>query len=128
MKTWDLAHGRDGWNITTYEVPAWRVVVERVGEWSTHHVFGGIVCCRIPGWAYQIPLGRPKRDEDGWLDNSFGYWLFCAGSRLHGLGRAWQHRTNVVSHPVTVEQAGSVDQEFVSWIEDELGDDEVSAP
>lgn len=124
MNRWDLGHTKDGWVITTYEAPAWRVALERVGEWSTHHVFAGLVCCRIPGWAYKIPTGRPVRDEDGWLDNSVGYALLCTGNRLHNLGEAWRHSRNVVRHPVIVEQARGIDAEFVDEFEDMLKDDE----
>lgn len=127
MKSWYLSHGKDGWLVTTYEVSAWRMVAERVGEWSTHHVFGGLVCCRIPAWAYRVPLGRPVRDDDGWLDNSLGYALFCAGQRLHSLGSTWRHSTNVIRHPVTVEQARGIDAEFVADIEDMFEDDEETA-
>lgn len=57
------------------EVPAWTMVVEWAGEkflGLTGHVF----CCNIPSWAWKVPLGKPKRADDGWLENSLASFIY----------------------------------------------------
>lgn len=124
MRTWHLAHGKDGWQIATYEAPAWRRRLDRIGEWSTHHVFAGVVCCRIPGWSWSVPLGRPVRDADGWLENSLGSWLWSVGQRLHSLGQEWRHSRHVMHFPVSLDAARGIDPEWVAEVEEMFREDE----
>ena len=53
------------------EVPWWALAIthamENVDRYILRHRW-----CSPPEWMHRIPLGRPKRDEDGYVENSRG--------------------------------------------------------
>ena len=122
MRTWHMSHGKDGWAVTAYEVPAWRHTLEQIGQWSSHHVFGGLFCCRIPKWAGNVPVGRPVRGRDGSVDNSLDYAMWRFGQRLFNLGEVWRRTTNRTQSPITVEQARAIDPGWVAEVERLVGE------
>ncbi len=84
MRTWWISHGRDGYSVTIADVPAWALLAEhlydRVDRLTRHALCGG----RFE-FPFHVPLGWPKRDQDGYLNNSLGGWLLDVGTRALSL-------------------------------------------
>lgn len=132
MNTWQLSHGLDdnkqpGYSIHAVKEPAWVGPVQNFFGFIfgvlTRHIF----CCRCPEWAWKVPLGKPKRDEDGYLDNSLAGWLWDKSTGLMAVG--WRKQKTVLRLPITHEQAAEIDAQFVKdcdsiWEDDEENDDE----
>ena len=75
MRTWHVGRSRDGFSVIVEEAPAWTYAVEWV-----YTQLDELTGCRLCGsrlrWAWKVPVGRPRHDEDGWLENSLGSALW----------------------------------------------------
>jgi hypothetical protein len=121
VKQWDI-----GWRsaeiygtqagLRVYEVPWWALAIEHAAENFDHYVLRHR-WCSPPEWMHRIPLGRPKRDEDGYMENSLGYAVFSSFNWV--VSTDLRHAKNCMDVDLTdewLEKNGQVDP---------LGDDEL---
>lgn len=103
---WTAGFGKNRREVSLHEMDRrarlWAVVesVQIALCWLT----GGWLFDGRADWMWKIPLGWPKRAEDGLLDNSLAGALYGWESCI--FGKAWEHRERctVVTLPLTRSQ------------------------
>jgi len=117
-RDWSVSHGLDGFHVRLIEVP-------RTARWFTSFVefLDRVTNCQLcgaksPELFWKIPLGRPKRDEDGYLENSLAGGMYSLFNRL--LAYEWKREVVRLTFPVSDEVGKDL------WGEDTFGlfDDE----
>ena len=109
MRNWTVATTKDTHRLKIYRYglrnriiqPAVGVIDFVDGVLLRHALCGS----GLPEWAFKIPTGRPRYDEDGYLENSVGGALYQSFSAL--LVWAWdqEEKDLTLELPLTEEQA-----------------------
>lgn len=102
-KTWWVKHHKHGAHVLLTNLD------RRARVWG---VLERLSCtCRVTNrqLVWKIPLGKPRRDEDGELSNSLGQWLWEHDSTVAIRAFNEAQRCVVMELPVTDEQAQVLD-------------------
>lgn len=122
VRDWSVSHGLDGFKVRLFEVP-------RTARWLTSlvnfldHVTGCRLCgSKTPEFFWKIPLGRPVRDEDGYLENSVASGMYSLFNET--IGYEWKREEVRLEFPVSDEVGKSLwGPDFNYWDDDEEDDD-----
>lgn len=111
MRITTVAHSRDGYSIETYEVPVWARAVERAWMLLCDLTGNRLCGAGLGEWAWNLPLGRARREDDGFLVNS----LAASLNRIEQAVTGWcYHREHGrVSVPCTADSARVLAPDFV---------------
>lgn len=110
-RDWSVAHSLKGNWVCLYEYD-WRA-----RAWNA--VDGKVCGCRLPDWFWRIPLGKPKRDEDGLLGNSVGSAILSVEQWVGR--RTWQaaDRCKVATLDISQEQLLDLVPDWAFLFEDD---------
>jgi hypothetical protein len=122
VRDWSVSHGLDGFKVRLFEVP-------RTARWLTTLVgyldqatFCRLCGAKTPEFFWKIPLGRPVRDEDGWLVNSVASGMYSLFNKA--VGYEWKREEVRLEFPVSDEVGKSLwGPDFNYWDDDEEDDD-----
>lgn len=118
FRDWSVSRGQDGYSVQLLEVPRWARMVS--ATWDrfcalTRHSF-----CNPPEWLFKIPVGRIRRDEDGYLENSLGGAMYGFTNKV--LCVDWNRQVVRLTLPVS-DEVGKDLWGSDSWDDDEEDDD-----
>lgn len=115
---WQVGHSQDGWFVDLINAPQWtfaaETLLDRVDAALGHRLCGN----GWPDWMWQVPVGKPLRDEDDWLTNSVPCLL------SHGFNSAWswliaqQTITATIPIPDTLGRELAPDLAFLDELDD----------
>jgi hypothetical protein len=116
MKTWYISGGKDGYTLTTYEVPWWAPALEHLHSnlcWATRGWLGGH---GLPQFFFDLPVGKPVRDEDGDLENSVALKLWDFEQVICN----WEYKkqSNHKRFPISEEEAAILAPDLVKLMKE----------
>ena len=113
VRDWSVSHSLDGFKVRLFEVP-------RTARWLTSLVYflDRITNCQLcgaksPELFWKIPLGRPRRDDEGFLENSLAGGMYGLFNRA--VAYEWRREVVRLEFPVSDEVGRDL------WGEDALG-------
>lgn len=118
MRKWVLSSSRFGFKVRTYEVPRHATLLEAVFDkacWLTGGWLGGH---GMPQKLWEIPLGRPRYDDEGDLENSIGHKFYNLEQAVYNYSFKREDKANAVELDITAEQARAIDPKFVTDMEE----------
>lgn len=120
MNQWSVSHGKDGFSLYLNEVPLWAYITETAFE-VVDTKLGHPFCGGGHAWMWKIHVGKPRRNQDGDLENSVGDYLFKLGNKAMALTDT--HGTTVARIPLPDDIGGQLwGPDFRYWEEEEVSD------
>lgn len=99
FRDWSVVRSQDGYSVHLLEVPRWARMVsvsyDRLCALTRHSL------CNPPEFLFKIPVGRPRRDEDGYLEKSVGGALYGLTNKV--LCIDWSRQVVRLEFPVSDE-------------------------
>lgn len=122
MRDWSVSHSNDGFSVELYEVPRWAravsVIYDKVCVVTGHILCGG----GTPEFFWKIPVGRPRRDDEGYLENSLGGALYGLTNKV--LSVDWKRQVTRYKTSVPDEVGKELWGEGLRYWEDDDDEEE----